>query len=345
MNNRAVLLVNLGSPAAPDAASLRAYLDEFLMDPCVIQLPWLLRAILVKLLILPTRPAKSAEAYRSIWTERGSPLLALSEDMREKLQPLLDVPVHLAMRYGKPDISSELQKIAATPGIDEVLFIPLYPHYADSTVTTSIRAAEQAIKKQRLPLKLLTLPPFYDEPAYIRALLDSARPWLDRMGPKDHLLFSYHGLPELHITKADPTGQHCLQQENCCVVPSPAHATCYRHQVLRTTEAFVAAAQLQTGQYSLAFQSRLGRAKWLEPSTESSLQTLAARGVENVYVICPAFVTDCLETLEEIAIQGAESFIEAGGKSLQLIPCLNDHPQWLACMADWIRAFESADAA
>ena len=167
----------------------------------------------------------------------------------------------------------------------------------------------------------------------------STAPWINGENAFDHVLFSYHGLPELHLTKADPTGAHCLKRDDCCQVASPAHATCYRFQVLRTTQRFVEKAGLGPEQYSVAFQSRLGRAKWLEPSTVNTLEKLAQQGVKRLLVMCPAFVTDCLETLEEIALQGEETFKQAGGESLTLIPCLNDHEQWAAVIARWCEEY------
>lgn len=333
---RAVLLANLGSPDQPDVPSVRRYLNQFLMDPYVIQLPWLLRRLIVSLFVLPLRPARSAHAYKSVWTPDGSPLVVLSMQLLEKLKQETTLPVSMAMRYGNPSIESELLKLAATPGVDEILFLPLYPHYAESTVLTSVREAQRVIAQHKLTVRLVVPQPFFDRPDYIDNLVTSARPWLAQ--GFDHVLFSYHGLPELHITKADPTGSHCLKSADCCSKPSPAHATCYRHQVLRTTELFVAVAGLEKDQYSVSFQSRLGRAKWLEPATEHTLQQLAARGVKRLLVLCPAFVTDCLETLEEIEIQGAESFKEAGGESLTLVPCLNAHPDWVHTLSQWIAA-------
>jgi len=336
MNSRAVLFANLGSPDQPRVPEVRRYLNQFLMDPYVIQLPWVLRRMIVSLFVLPLRPKRSAHAYQSIWTEQGSPLVVLSMQLLKAVQQQTAVPVAMAMRYGNPSIEQELLKLATLPGIHEILFLPLYPHYAESTILTSVKEAERVIAAHRLQVKLIVPAPFYEKPDYIAALVQSAQPWLEQ--PFDHVLFSYHGLPELHITKGDPTGKHCLKVENCCQVPSPAHATCYRHQVFRTTEAFVAAAGLQPEQYSVAFQSRLGRAKWLEPSTEQTLIALAEKGVRKLLVLCPAFVTDCLETLEEIEIQGADTFRAAGGETLAMVPCLNSHPDWVATLARWVSA-------
>ena len=333
MTKRAVLLANLGSPDKPETKEVRSYLDQFLMDPFVIQLPWLLRRLIVSLFVLPKRPKSSAAAYKSVWTEEGSPLIVLSEQLKSALQQKLDMPVAMAMRYGKPSIENELINLAKTPGIEEILFIPMYPHYAESTITTSIAEAKRVIKQRKLKVSLKIFEPFYNDPDYINALVESAQPYLDQ--PYDHLLFSYHGLPELHITKLDKSKKHCLKKPDCCQQSHIAHKTCYRHQVFSTTACFIKQTGLEENKYSIAFQSRLGRAKWLGPNTEDRLRELAASGAKNILVICPAFVTDCLETLEEIAIRGQEVFEQAGGEKLTLIPCLNDHPKWIDVLASW----------
>ena len=340
MGNKAVLISNLGSPDSPDVASVRKYLNQFLMDPYVIQLPWLLRRLIVGLFVLPFRPKASAHAYQSIWWEEGSPLIVLSQRLLEAVKKNTDVPVALAMRYGNPGIEAQLLRLAEQDGIEEILFIPLYPHYADSTVKTSVEEAKDVVARHKLKVRLKVLAPFYQDPAYIDALVASTAPWIGDSKEFDHVLFSYHGLPESHLIKADPTGGHCLQTSDCCQTPSPAHASCYRHQVLRTTECFVQKAGLNPEQYSVAFQSRLGKAKWLEPSTVDTLEKLAHEGVRSLLVMCPAFVTDCLETLEEIEIQGSEIFKQAGGESLTLIPCLNDHEQWVSVISRWCDEYQ-----
>ena len=338
--NRAVLLTNLGSPDKPDVTSVRKYLNQFLMDPYVIQLPWLLRRLIVSLFVLPLRPKASAHAYQSVWWKEGSPLVVLSEKLLAAVKQNTDVPVAIAMRYGSPGIETQLLQLAEQDGIEEILLIPLYPHYADSTVTTSVEKAKEVIARHKLKVKLIVMAPFYQDEGYIDALVASTAPWINDANKFDHILFSYHGLPESHLIKADPTSSHCLKVENCCQTPSPAHASCYRHQVLRTTECFVQNAGLKPEQYSVAFQSRLGKAKWLEPSTVDSLEKLAKNGVKNLLVMCPAFVTDCLETLEEIEIQGSEIFNQAGGESLTLIPCLNDHEQWVSLISRWCSEYQ-----
>lgn len=341
MDNRAVLLTNLGSPDNTDVSSVRKYLNQFLMDPYVIQLPWILRRLIVGLFILPFRPKASAHAYKSIWWEEGSPLVVLSQRLLDAVKGNTDVPVAMAMRYGNPGIEAQLTALANHEGVKEILLIPLYPHFADSTVKTTVEEARTIIESKKLDVTLTVMHPFYQDLSYIDALVASTSPWINTDNNFEHVLFSYHGLPESHLTKADSTGGHCLQRPDCCKVASPAHATCYRHQVLRTTECFVDKAGLTPDQYTVAFQSRLGKAKWLEPSTVDTLEELARKGVKNLLVVCPAFVTDCLETLEEIAIQGSEIFERAGGESLTLIPCLNAHEQWVSVVSEWCETVET----
>lgn len=335
MTKKAVLFANLGSPDTPEVKDVGKYLKQFLMDPYVIHLPWILRSLIVNFLVLPTRAKASAKAYQSIWGDEGSPLITLSEQLKKALQAQVDMPIAMSMRYGSPNIESQILKLANEPGITEILFIPLYPHYADSTVTTSIIEAKRVIKKHKLIISLTVFRPFYNGAAYINALVNSAKPYLEQ--PYDHLLFSYHGLPEVHITKLDKSKKHCLKSKTCCDQPNEAHKTCYRHQVFQTTHLFATQAGLSVEKYSIAFQSRLGRAKWLGPNTEDRLRELAQNGAKKILVICPSFVTDCLETLEEIEIRGQEVFVGAGGKSLKLIPCLNDNPEWVSTLASWCK--------
>lgn len=339
MSERAVLLANLGSPASTDVADVRRYLNQFLMDPYVVDLPWPLRRLLVGLILL-LRPKKSAEAYASIWWEEGSPLVVISRRVQQALQAKLDMPVELAMRYGEPSIERGLLELARRPGVKEVLFMPQYPQHADSTVTTSIREAQRVVDDHQLEIKLTIVPAFHDRVGYMDALVASAAPHLEQ--GFDHLLFSYHGLPERHLRKADPTGSHCLAYPDCCDRPSPAHATCYRAQCVSVTREFTARLGLRDDQWSLAFQSRLGKDKWIEPYTETRVDELAAQGVKRLLVMCPAFVADCIETLEEIGDRAREQFIEAGGEELVLVPCLNDHPAWIDTLADWCRSEPTA---
>ena len=329
MTDNALLLVNLGSPASTEVADVRSYLNQFLMDPYVVDLPWPLRRLLVSLILIK-RPAASAHAYASIWWEEGSPLVVLSKRLQEAMKAQWSQgPVELAMRYGEPSIETVLQRLAAQ-GIKQVTLAPLYPQFADSTTTTVIEEARRVVREHKLPIHFSILPPFYEQPEYIEALADSARPYLEQ--DFDHLLLSFHGLPESHLRKLDPS-KHCLKGPDCCMsAPPEVLASCYRAQCMRSAHAFAQRMGLRPEQWSVSFQSRLGRDKWIEPYTESRLEELAGQGVKKLLVMCPAFVADCIETLEEIGDRGREQFIEAGGESLQLVPCLNDHPSWVAAL-------------
>ncbi len=333
LDNPGVLLINLGSPASTDVADVRAYLNEFLMDPRVLDTPFLLRRLIVSGFILPTRPKKSAAAYDKIWRHdapdgMGSPLLFYSEQLRAALAKMTGQPVALAMRYGQPSIEQGVESLRAQ-GVQEVIVAPLYPHYADSTTTTSVEAVAKHIPGD---MKAATLPCFYNNPGYINALAQVTRDHLPT--DFDHLLMSYHGLPERHLTRTDPTNEHCLANPDCCEQPSAAHATCYRHQTRVTSSLLAQALELEPSQYSVSYQSRLGRLPWLSPYTDARLAELAESGVQHLAVVCPAFVADNLETLEEIALAGRETFVQAGGRTLTLIPCLNDHPAWVHALAN-----------
>ncbi|MCS7089156.1 MAG: ferrochelatase [Verrucomicrobiota bacterium] len=321
----AVLLVNLGSPDSPAVPDVRRYLNEFLMDPRVMDVPWLLRRWIVGMILI-RRPRQSAHAYRSIWTPEGSPLIVISRRVQRLLQQRLGLPVELAMRYQNPSIPHAVTHLAQQ-GINWAHLIPMFPHYAMSSYETAVVRVQEEMARQAPHIRLTVEPPYPDHPDYIRALVESARPWLEK--GYDHLLFSFHGVPERQIRKSDPTQRHCLQVNDCCHTPSPAHERCYRHQCLRTVEAFVSRAGVPQGRWSVAFQSRLGRDPWLRPYTDEEIMRLAKAGVRRLLVICPAFVSDCLETLEEIGIRGRETFLEAGGREYELIPCLNEHPLWI----------------
>jgi len=328
MTDHALLLVNLGSPASTSVADVRSYLNQFLMDPYVIDLPWPIRRLLVSL-ILVKRPEQSAEAYASIWWEEGSPLVELTRRLRTEVAPLWNHgPVEIAMRYGEPSLQTVLGRFAAQ-GVKKVTLAPLYPQFADSTVTTVIEEARRVVAVDKLALEFARVPPFYDQPEYLDALAASALPYVQE--DYDHLLLSFHGLPERHIKKLLPPEAvgHCLNDGDCCRQASPQTlAVCYRAQCMRTAQTVAERLGLPDGKWSVSFQSRLGRAKWIEPYTEASLESLAKAGVKKLLVMCPAFVADCIETLEEIGDRGRETFVEAGGEELVLVPCLNDSPQW-----------------
>lgn len=330
MEKTGYLIINLGTPASPSVADVRAYLKEFLMDPYVLDVPGPIRSMIVNGFILPFRPKKSAHAYASIWDPAGSPLLLHSEALLAELAPRLEGPVALAMRYGKPTIQSAVEQLVQQE-VTHIVVAPLYPQYADSTVTTSLKATEE-VMPGHISTRAVTA--FFDHPAYIQALANNVSAALPEQW--DHLLLSYHGLPERHMKKADPTGSHCMKSTDCCSTPSAAHATCYRHQVFGTSNALAAALGLSPEQFSVSFQSRLGGG-WLQPYTDKVLEELPGRGVERLVVACPAFVADNLETLEEMGIQGRQTFLDAGGKSFDLVPCLNEEPAWIDALAQILK--------
>jgi len=335
--NKGVLLINLGSPDSTAVGDVRRYLREFLMDGRVIDVPWPLRAFIVgTILIKRSKPA--AEAYHKIWTPQGSPLIVTSRRIQAKLQERVTVPVGLAMRYQNPSIREAVRKLAEEK-VDEVLLIPLFPHYAMSSYETAVERVKKVAAWVAPKMRIEVQPPYGDAPDYITALAASARNHLE--AGYDHLLFSFHGVPVRHLRKSDPTGDHCLIAPNCCNVASPAHATCYRAQCFKTVAAFVKQAGVPAGKYSVSFQSRLGRDLWLMPYTDVVLAELSKRGIEKLLVICPAFVSDCLETLEEIGIRGRATFLSAGGTEFELVPCLNEHPLWLAALENMVRRFLS----
>jgi ferrochelatase len=334
---RAILLMNLGSPDSTATPDVHRYLMEFLMDGRVIDYPWLFRKILVGGLIVPFRAAKSAEAYQTIWTKEGSPLIVLTRQLQEALQQKVEEPVEVAMRYGNPSMVEAYEKLLKKmPGLEEVIAIPLYPHYAMASYETAVEWAKTVHRREGYSFQLRFIKPFYNEPHYLRALSEQIRPYLEQ--GYDHILFSYHGIPGRHIRKTDPTGHHCLQSATCCETASPAHATCYRHQCFTTTREMVRLLNLPEGKYSNSFQSRLGKG-WLEPFTDIRLEEMPKEGIKKLLILCPAFVSDCLETLEEIAIRGKETFLQAGGEEYTMIPCLNTYPLWVDALAGWVRSF------
>ena len=333
---RGIILMNLGSPDSTSVQDLRKYLNEFLTDKRVIDYSWLFRKIIVEGIIVPARAQKSAEAYHTIWTKNGSPLIQFTRELAQKLQMLVTEPVTIAMRYGKPGMESAYEfLLERVPGLEEVIAIPLYPHYAMSSYETAVEHAKEIHRKKKYGFRLKFMPPFYQDPGYIHAMAENMRPFLQK--EFDHILFSFHGIPERHLIKTDPTHRHCLQTEDCCSTPSIAHATCYRHQCLLTMKLVTAELGLPQHKFSFSFQSRLGKQPWLKPYTDFRFQKMPGEGIKKLLVVCPAFVSDCLETLEEIEIRGKESFLGAGGQEYGMIPCLNTQPLWVETLADWVR--------
>lgn len=305
------------------------------MDGRVIDVAWPLRRLLVGLILI-NRPKESGHAYEKIWTKDGSPLVVTSKHVQAALQKRVTVPIELGMRYQNPSIESAVKSLAAK-GVTEVLLIPLFPHYAMSSFETAVVRVRELAGKFAPRMKVTVQPPYYNSPDFITALVASAADFLKQ--DYDHLLFSYHGIPERHLRKSDPTGCHCLKVENCCEVASEAHAVCYRAQCFATTAAFVKLAGVPKEKYSVSFQSRLGRDPWLKPYTDYELVRLAQEGKKRMLVICPAFVSDCLETIEEIGMRGCDDFLAASGKEFTRIPCMNEHPLWISALENMATAF------
>lgn len=336
---KGVLLVNLGSPDSTDTKDVKKYLGEFLMDERVIDIPYLVRALLVKGIILNTRPKKSAKAYRKIWWPEGSPLIVLSKRLHKKVQEKVEIPVALAMRYGNPSLEFGLQQLV-DQGVTNVLVIPLYPQFAMATTETILVLAQKLVQEKFPALQLESLPAFYAKKEYIQNLAASIEEQREAFQP-DYILFSYHGVPERHIKKSDVTKSHCKIDGQCCITSSAAHEFCYRHQCYETTKQVAQVLGLPEGTYSTSFQSRLGRDPWLQPYTDATIDALAQKGIKKLAVATPAFVSDCLETLEEIGMEAAHSFKENGGEDFLAIPCLNDRDDWVLTLSNWIKDFQN----
>ena len=323
-----ILLVNLGSPVAPTPGAVRVFLREFLGDPRVLDMPALVRTMLLNLVILPFRPRKSAEAYHKIWSPEGSPLMVHCRALRRRVAELLGdgVPVELAMRYGHPTIEGALDHLRWA-GVDRVVVFPLYPQFAASTTGSILEEVyRQAGRLWNTPF-LQVVEPYYDHPGFVEAVAAVAQPELDAARP-DFVLFSYHGLPEKQVRKGDDTGHRCLTTEDCCDHIFEGNRNCYRAQCFATSRALIVRLGLDAAATATTFQSRFGRTPWIRPFTDAKLTALARDGVKRLAVLCPAFVADCLETLEEIGIRGRDAFFAAGGEELTLVPCVNSHEAW-----------------
>lgn len=339
MAKTGVLLLNLGTPDAPQTPEVRRYLQEFLMDPRVIDLSAAGRTALVYGAILPFRPQRSAEAYRKVWMEEGSPLLVYGKALAAAVQAELgdELRVELAMRYGNPSMTSVLDGFLRD-GFERIVVLPLYPQYASSSTGSSIERLYRWAAEQPVPPSFTFVPEFYDHPGFVEAQAAVIRDHLPESEQADtHVLFSFHGLPERQVVFTDPTKRHCFANEGCCDRIVEANRHCYRAQSFATARALAQRLGLAEDGWSIAFQSRLGRTPWIKPYTDIHLVALAQSGVKRLAVACPSFVADCLETLEEIGIRARESFAEAGGDELIAIPCVNSHPTWVRAVADLVR--------
>ena len=339
-----LVLLNLGSPDSFSVSDVRKYLNEFLMDERVIDIPRLFRTLLVRSIIVPFRAPNSARAYESIWTIEGSPLKVVSQQFKKGLQEKLDIPVTLAMRYGMPDPHTAFEELRPQiEGINTILLAPMYPHYAMSSYETAIEHITKYIKSIGSTAHIKILKPFYKDPQYIDALAASIRPYLDSK-EYDAYLFSYHGLPVRHLKKSDMTGKHCYITGDCCEVGSVAWDTCYKHQVKVTTKLVAEKLGLDPDKINLTFQSRLAGDKWLQPYTDVALEQLPKKGAKKLLVICPAFVADCLETLEEMDDRGRHIFMSHGGEVFDRVPCLNTNAQWINAVASYCTGYDSTHA-
>jgi ferrochelatase len=332
-----VLLINVGTPDAPTAGPVRRYLREFLSDPRIIDINPIGRWLLLNLIVLPFRPQKSAAAYAKIWTDAGSPLLVYGQALAAGLAARLpQAEVVLGMRYGSPSIGEGLETLRRR-GVDRIVVFPLYPQYASGSTGSALECVYREASRRWNTPHYSVVPPFYDEPAFIDAFLERGRATLADFDA-DHTLFSFHGLPERHMRKSDETGAHCLAVDDCCAALCEANRNCYSAQCYATARALAAGLGLTDGGYSVTFQSRLGRTPWLRPYTDVVLSELAAAGKRRLAVFCPAFVADCLETLEEIGIRADEDFRAAGGEALRLVPCPNADQCWIEGAARLVEA-------
>ncbi len=332
-----ILLINLGTPRSPHVKEVRKYLREFLSDPYVIDINPIARWLLVHLIIAPFRAPKSALAYQSIWEKKGSPLLIHTRELAQALQVEMgnDFHVEFAMRYGEPDIQSALLKLKAKQ-VKEIRVLPLYPQYAASSTGSSLAKVYQVEKQiEDLPT-LKILPSFFENAGFIKSFSEIGKKSIEEFQP-DHILFSFHGLPVRHILKQDIGGQHCLKKTDCCERIIPANGLCYRAHCFHSAHLIAKELAIPSQDYSICFQSRLGRTPWIEPFTDILITDLAKQNKKRLLIFCPSFVADCLETLEEIGIRARESFIAAGGEDLALVPSLNAHPLWVKSLSEMLQ--------
>jgi len=335
-----VLLINLGTPDAPTPGAVGRYLREFLMDGFVIDLPAPLRWFLVNLLIVPRRKYQSAHAYQKIQLPEGSPLLVHTRQLASEVARRLNSSegtyvVEYGMRYGNPSIKSALARLRSS-NVSRIIALPLYPQYAESSFETAVVETHRRAKELDCADVLTFLPPFYDRPEFIDAWAERIRESVDAQ-MTDHLIFSFHGIPVRHLARLHGKEKHCMTATECCGEITSANENCYRAQCFATARAIAKQLELNPDDYTVSFQSRLGRAEWTGPNTVDILKDLANRGIKRIAVACPSFVADCLETLEEIGIRGRETFIQAGSQELQLIPSPNSDLTWVNAVVAWIQ--------
>ncbi|QSQ17825.1 ferrochelatase [Myxococcus landrumensis] len=342
---RGLLLLNLGTPDAPESGAVRRYLREFLSDPRVVDIHPVGRWMLLNFIILPVRPAKSAEAYRKVWMPQGSPLLVYSRELEAAVRARLggEYEVALGMRYGTPSIPDAVASLRAR-GVMDFTVLPLYPQEATSSSASSLARVYEVMTEGWDVPNVRAVPAFHSHPSFLDAFTSVARPVIAQTR-SDHVLFSFHGVPERHVRKTDTSGQHCFASAGCCDSLTEANRHCYRAQCFSTARGLAERLGLKAEGWSVSFQSRLGRTPWVKPYTDLVLPELAKRGVKRLAVMCPSFVADCLETLEEVGLRAREQFVEAGGEALTLVPSLNAHPEWVDAVVRMVRESDGAPTA
>ena len=333
--NEGVLLINLGSPKELSKKSVRQYLRVFLSDDNVVDLPKFLQQFILRLFILPFRPKNTLEAYEKIWTKEGSPLIISTDSIANKLTEKTGWNVEYAMRYEEPSIEKALHKFKKNE-INKIYVISLYPHNAmATTVTTELETRNVAMNVSN-DFELIFTKPFFDNEEYINAMVNSIRPYVENKS-YDKIIFSYHGIPKRQAKKTDETGEHCFSTSNCCEIESDGSKDCYRSHTRIASDLTAKKLGLKDDQWEIAYQSRIGPG-WLTPFTDKRLAKLPEEGIDNIAILCPSFISDCLETLEEIDIRGRETFLKAGGKNMTYIPCLNDSEDTINLLENLVRA-------
>ena len=333
--NEGVLLINLGSPKELSKKSVRQYLRVFLSDDNVVDLPKFFQQFILRLFILPFRPKNTLEAYEKIWTKEGSPLIISTESIANKLTEKTGWNVEYAMRYEEPSIEKALHKFKKND-IKKIYVISLYPHNAmATTVTTELETRNVAMNVSN-DFELIFTKPFFDNEEYINAMVNSIRPYVENKS-YDKIIFSYHGIPKRQAKKTDETGEHCFSTSNCCEIENDGSKDCYRSHTRIASDLTAKKLGLEDHQWEIAYQSRIGPG-WLTPFTDRRLAKLPEEGIDNIAILCPSFISDCLETLEEIDIRGRETFLKAGGKNMTYIPCLNDSEDTINLLENLVRA-------
>jgi len=335
---KGVLIVNLGTPSSASVKDVKAYLGEFLMDKYVLDMPYLQRLALVKGVILNTRPKKSSAVYQKIWTDEGSPLLFHSEKLTAKVQSKVDVPVVLAMRYNTPSIQQGLLELKQK-GCTDVYMISLYPQYAMSSTVTVEEKVKEEVDKLGLTMKITFSKPFYSDKTFVKLLAEKIKEDMESSGA-NYLLFSYHSIPVHQLAKTGCPGSSCSHSINGSLEETKVSYQCYHHQCVETTKAVVKYLGLKKTDYEISYQSRLGRKEWITPSTADRLPKIAKEGNTKLLVTTPSFVSDCLETIEEIGMDGRQSFLTNGGEVFHRVECLNEDDNWVDLVVDWINEFK-----